>query len=430
MAVIGGLLNPILLHADRDQHASLFLYLGVLNAGVVGLGFARRWHAFATIALLGTQAIFWGWYAEHYHPEKLAAALGFQASLFALHLASGMLAPFFHRRRAGIEDLVRFALNAFLFSVAGYVLLDDKYHVWLGTAALVLGIVYALAAWMFLARWPDDQRQFLVALSTAMFFVATMFPIQASAVWIAVGWGVQGALLWWFGLRVSTGAVRAMGAILLILAAGRVVLVDAWDYAYREPFVPLFNKYGLPACVVAISLLGAALASRHFMGRLSTWDRVGRWSAAFGTVALVWFILSFEAYTFFTAQIDQRMARISNEFGGDFVDDQGRPLRDTDFEEAEHLRRVGRTTLSAVWSIYAAVLLAVGFGLRSPPLRWAALGLFGLTLCKVVLIDMQRLPGLYRVAAFLILSLGMAAAAWGYQRVKDTLHASAGEGTA
>src|SRR5262249_10963240 len=34
MAVIGGLLTPILLHTGIDQHEQLFTYLGILNAGV------------------------------------------------------------------------------------------------------------------------------------------------------------------------------------------------------------------------------------------------------------------------------------------------------------------------------------------------------------------------------------------------------------
>jgi len=62
--------------------------------------------------------------------------------------------------------------------------------------------------------------------------------------------------------------------------------------------------------------------------------------------------------------------------------------------------------------------LAAGFRLDNRPMRWAALGLFVLTLGKVVLVDMGRLPGFYRVAAFLALSLMMAAAAWGYQKLK------------
>jgi uncharacterized membrane protein len=100
MAVVGGLLTPLLLHSDRDQYRALFLYLAALDAGVVALALFRRWWAFASVALLGTQGLFWLWYAGHYHPEKLAAALGFQAVVFGLFLALDLLGPLLRRRPA------------------------------------------------------------------------------------------------------------------------------------------------------------------------------------------------------------------------------------------------------------------------------------------------------------------------------------------
>ena len=69
----------------------------------------------------------------------------------------------------------------------------------------------------------------------------------------------------------------------------------------------------------------------------------------------------------------------------------------------------------------SAVVLTVGFRLDSRPLRWFALGLFGVTLVKVALIDTAELRGLYRVAVFLALSLMMGLGAWGYQKVRQAL---------
>jgi uncharacterized membrane protein len=90
--------------------------------------------------------------------------------------------------------------------------------------------------------------------------------------------------------------------------------------------------------------------------------------------------------------------------------------------------RAAQTSLSVLWAGYAAVVLALGFRLRSRPLRCLALGLFGVTLGKVVLVDMAELPGFYRVAAFFILSVMMGAAAWGYQKLGAARWAAEGEG--
>jgi uncharacterized membrane protein len=79
-----------------------------------------------------------------------------------------------------------------------------------------------------------------------------------------------------------------------------------------------------------------------------------------------------------------------------------------------------------VWAAYAGLILGVGFWRHIPPLRWVALGLFGLTLAKVFLVDMANLPGFYRATAFFVLAVVLAGAARIYQRFQLT-HAERGE---
>jgi uncharacterized membrane protein len=393
MAVVGGLLNPVLLHTDRDQYRNLFLYLLVLDAAVVALALFRRWWAVATLALVGTQGLFWLWYNEHYHPEKMAAALAFQAAVFVLFLAYNVIDSAVRGRRADVESLVRLVLDAFFLATAGYVLLREDYRPWLGTLALALAVVYAGLAWVLLRRRPDDPAHVLVAVAVGLGLLATVFPLEAKAAWVAVGWAAEGLALWWFGLRVRSSPLKAMGVVLLTLGVGRLLFVDT-PWTGREPFVPVFNEYGLPALAVAACVLASAWAARRVLGRPRDLRFAEWWVAGLGGVLLVWFVLSVETYQYFTAQ-----ASLS-------------------WIDADRLERVGRTSLSVLWAAYAAVVLALGFRLDSRPLRWVALGLFGLTLAKVVLVDTANLGGLYRVTTFLVLAVLMGAATWGYQKIE------------
>jgi uncharacterized membrane protein len=386
MAVIGGLLNPLLLQTDRDQYRSLFLYLIVLDLGVVGLALFRPWRAVATVALLGTQILYWGWWTRHYHPEKLTAALGFQLAVFVLFLVHDVLTQVVRRRRTGIEVLVRIVLNAFLFAVAAYVLLEEDYHLWLGSAAVGLAAVYSALGWLVLRRHPADTWLQLVVVATGLAFLAAVFPLQTEAAWIALGWAVEGAVLWNFGLRIRADAVRILGAVLLILAVWQLLVFNTPMVASQRGglFVPIFNTYALPALAVAACVLSAAISSRSFLVRPHDLERIWQGLAGLGGVVLVWLILTLESYQYFAARITAQTAR---------------------------------TSLSVLWPSYAAVLLTLGFWLRSGLLRWTALGLFGLTLIKVVLVDMADLPGFYRVTAFLVLSLILGGAAWQYQKI-------------
>jgi uncharacterized membrane protein len=396
LAVVGGLLSPVLLHSDQDQYRSLFTYLAVLNAGVVGLALFRRWVVLAPLSLAGTQVLYWGWYFGRYHPEKLGAALSFQVVVFALFVVHDVLAPAWKRQRAHPVQLVQIVANGFLFVVAGYALLDWDYHQWLPALAVGLAIVYAALAGLVQQRSPGDGWLQLGVITMGMGLVAVAVALRAEAGWVSLGWGVEGLALWWFGLRIRALPMRALGAVLLALAVGRLVLVDT-PWGGRGPFVPLFNNYALPGLAITGCVLAGAWATRRLGGTVQDFDRAAWWLMGLGGVLLGWLVLSVEVY-----QSASRWLIAGTE------------------GSAEQYR-FAQMCLSVFWAVYAGGVLAVGFRVKSRPVRATALGLFALTLGKVVLLDMAGLPGIYRVAAFFALAVIMGLGAWGYQRLEAGL---------
>jgi uncharacterized membrane protein len=395
MAIIGGLLNPYLLHTGIDQYQALFLYLFLLNAGAIGLVLWANWPAVATVALLGTQLLFWGWYGEHYHPEKLGAALTFQLGLFALYLLPDVLSRpvSLERLEIHLERLARLLLNALFIAVAGYVLLDEDYHVWMGSLALGMASVYAALAWHLLRRHQDQLWPFFVATATSMGFLAMVFPLQANAAWIGVGWAVQGLALWWFGLRIRAIPLRVIAAVFLSVAVIRLLTIDI-PWLGREPFIPVLNKFCIPGLVIAACVLGVAAAARWLPEGRGPGEKEIAALACLAGVGLIWLLLSVDTYQWWIVRIRRPGA------------------------DAVALRRSAQTSLSVLWAAYAAVILTLGFRTGTGILRWAALALFALTLGKVFLVDLAGLPGFYRVVAFFVLSLMMGAAAWGYNRIE------------
>ena len=414
MAVIGGLMTPLLLASDRDQYRSLFLYLIALNAGVAGLAIVRPWRVIGLVSFLGSQGLFWAWYDRHYHPEKLAAAIGFQAALLGLYLGASLIVHVVRRWKATVEDLVRMLLVAGLSFAVAYTLLDEDYHLWMGSLAIGMAIVYTTFAWIALRSAGGDGRLVLTSVAVAIGFVATAIPIQAQAVWISLGWAILGLALWWFGLKARFAAIRAMGAVLLVLAAGRLVIFNTPSLD-RPPFVPLWNSYGLPALAVAACILTVAALSWRTRRSATPLDRLAMAVAGLGGIALVWWVLSLESYQYFTAQAAQLQSEMAQR-DQRVPDASGRPIGEVAAQRAEQLLRLGHTALSVVWAAYGVAVLAVGFRLRSSGLRWAALLVLGATLGKVVLVDMSDLPGFYRVATLFVAAVVMAMAAWAYQK--------------
>jgi len=87
-----------------------------------------------------------------------------------------------------------------------------------------------------------------------------------------------------------------------------------------------------------------------------------------------------------------------------------------DVNAARHLQWKMQVGLSVLFTLYAAAALAWGFARRIPGVRYAALGLFGIVIVKVFLVDLAELQAIYRILSFFVLGLVLLGVSYVYQR--------------
>jgi len=86
--------------------------------------------------------------------------------------------------------------------------------------------------------------------------------------------------------------------------------------------------------------------------------------------------------------------------------------------ELGHPGRRAQTALSIAWAGYAAALLAVGFLRHHRALRLGGLGLLGVVAIKLVVIDLEGAPQIYRVLSFLIVGVLMIGVSYAYHQLE------------
>ena len=205
-------------------------------------------------------------------------------------------------------------------------------------------------------------------LAISIGFVTIAVPLQFHAVWITIGWLVEAAVLLLL-YRALTGAgaktFRILGSFALAAGVFRLLFIE-----HFHPHQLLWNMRALSYGIAVAIFSGIAISGERFR-KFAT--------ASLNGLALI--ALTAEVSDLFRASKTQR------DFGW-----------------------------SALWMIYGAALMIIGFRRANSFLRWLALILLGVTVAKVFLYDLSELQRIYRILSFIALGVLLLAISFAYQR--------------
>jgi uncharacterized membrane protein len=180
--------------------------------------------------------------------------------------------------------------------------------------------------------------------------------------------------------------ILSIGLVLVTLL--KVLPEEVWERP--ADYVILFlNPYAFSFCLLSFALIFIGI---YLISTLSEDDIIERniyRVISFSGVIFLWLVLSLECFD--VVQL---------------------------LQGAEKEVWKAQMSLSILWSIFAGVLIFIGFVWRSSVLRWMAILLFAVTLTKILFIDMAGVHEIYRFGAVFALAIFLSLAAWAYQRFK------------
>jgi hypothetical protein len=345
------------------------------------------------VALVSVLALEHAWHFEHFDPKRAALPLIWYLGFYALLT----IFPFiFHRKLGG--KTVPWATAALAGPLHFYLVYELIRTAYPGAVPGLVPATFAvpslLGLFVLLERTPltSPARNAQLALfgGATLFFITLIFPIEFERQWITVGWALEGAALCWLFHRVPHPGLRLAGVALLVVVFVRLALNQAvLSYHPRAAF-PTLNwylyTYGIAtACLFAAARLLAPprnrVLGRNALPLLYT----------LGTV-LAFLIVNIEIADYFSAP---GAAALTFQFSGNFARDM---------------------SYSIAWALFALLLLIVGIRKQTAPVRYASLGLLGITVVKLFIHDLSQLGQLYRIGAFLVVAIIAIIASFLYQR--------------
>jgi len=376
--------------ANPSPVFGLALLLIILLLGMSEICSFDMLSAVALVSVLGLEH---AWHFQHFDPARATVPLIWYLGFYAVF----SVFPFvFHRKFVGkTVPWATAALAGPLHFYLVYQLIRTAHpNGILGLVPAAFALPSLLGLFVVLKRTPlaSSARNAQLAFfgGSALFFITLIFPIQFDRQWITVGWALEGAALCWLFHRVPHSGLRLAGIALLVIVFTRLALNPAvLSYHPRAAF-PILNWYLYTYGIATASLFAAArllAPPRH----LVLGSNVPPLLYTLGTV-LAFLLVNIEIADYFSTP---GTAALTFQFSGNFARDMG---------------------YSIGWALFALLLLIVGMRKQTAPVRYASLGLLGVTVVKLFFHDLSQLDQLYRIGAFVVVAVIAILASFLYQR--------------
>lgn len=388
LGLIGGFLTPAILGFGAAQVGSLMSYITILNVGILGISFRKRWSLLTYLGCFGTWLVFTGWMSGYYTAAVFPSAYSFQVIFFLLYAVAPFAYHFVRNRDPELRGFWITFPNAFISFAYSYGMIGELYPV----RAISIATLGYTALFLYLATWllrnrPAARPAFVLMAAKSMVFLGITVPILFDGSWITIFWSLQALSLLWAAARLDNRWLHHGAIVLLALAA---VKLFGYDYTHSfgrtssYPFRPGFTAELIPRWLTELAVLGtAACLARH-----SQKNRYASTSLFWSLTGLMLFMV-----------LNTETLAASVEY----------------LPEARHAAQ------SVLWTGFSIALIALGFWRRLPAVRVVALALFALTLLKVFLLDMSQASKPFRIISFLVLGLVLIVTSFLYHKFRHLI---------
>jgi len=279
-AATGGFLAPVLNSTGQGSHVILFSYYALLNAGIFGLAWFKAWRFLNWLGFVFTFVIASLWGYQYYQPEYFSSTQPFLILFFVFYVGISIL--FSLRQPPVLKGLVDgslvFGTPLIGFTLQSALVGDFRYgQAW---SALVMGVFYLLLTYM-LRRTVSLKLLAGAFLALGVIFSSLTVPFVLDGHWTATVWALEGAGIYWIGIRQLRLLPRLFG--LLLQFGGAIAFLIATQGTGMGTAV--LNGAYIGSVFIAVAGLFISYVLDQHKHKLADWEQ------PFNVLLLAWGLL-------------------------------------------------------------------------------------------------------------------------------------------
>ncbi|MBB1285266.1 DUF2339 domain-containing protein [Flavisolibacter sp. BT320] len=230
LGLVGAYGIPFLISPNSGNPAMLFLYMAIINGGIVFLSIKKDWILMGRLAQAITWLIFIGWLVMQEVVTAQGTGLLYMCVFFFLFLANGVSPKLFRQETLGRAHSYQLLTNNLALSLAAlYVFGYSFENATLALVALFLSLFVAAQAVLF-HTWHEWYTRNLLAYYSLSLFVL-FIGFQWSGITVTLLWLLTAVVLFVLGVRRKSNPLRMTGITLMGVTLLKLVVLDSLTFS-------------------------------------------------------------------------------------------------------------------------------------------------------------------------------------------------------
>jgi uncharacterized membrane protein len=253
IALVGGLASPFMVSSGHANYNALFIYLVILNAGLLIIAYYKSWRVLNATAF-GLTVIVFGTVlttltAPTYHTGFLYAGILY-LMFFGINVANNVKE---NKKFVAADFTILITNTALYFAVGLYLLTMMHQDNMRGLFSAGLAVINLLLSFIMFRNKKVDTNILYLLIGITLTFISLTAPIQLNGHYITLFWAAETVLLYWLYLKSGIKLMKLTS--LIVWGAMIVSLVMDWSQVYisSNTMMIIANKGFITTLVAAIS---------------------------------------------------------------------------------------------------------------------------------------------------------------------------------
>jgi uncharacterized membrane protein len=236
IALIGGFAAPFLVSDGSGNYKTLFIYLIVLNSGLLIIAYNKAWRLLNLLNFIFTVLIFGSWlYQLNYNEPPVTFKNGFVfATIFYLLFFTINIAHNIKEKKKFIaSDFGILLSNTCLFFGAGiYCLIKMNAPEMKGLFSATMGIFNLAASYFLFRKQKVDSNILYLLIGITLTFISITAPLQLHGNYITLFWASEAVLMYWLFTKSKIRIIQYSAVLVWLLML--ISLLMDWMKLYTN----------------------------------------------------------------------------------------------------------------------------------------------------------------------------------------------------